>query len=616
MTHILRRDFLFILLQFRFIQRRDGSPEACFMVMLIMFPRRDFLAAGPVVAQILLRIVLGRSPAGAENLPVACGLIPFCQVLDHRTAAGVFREPVGGRISNADQAIILIADELAHLQIRFRRIGHADIIGTIQRNDFPVARAGNAAAQINFASVGIDIGDDQFLRRWIVVDIGLVLIGTVRLQDFAALLYKIIRSCRDNRIGQILFAHERPTAIQVLDFRRYRIGNGDFVFAIAALDQAVDIDVRRVDVDVVAGNARATAVEHLIMRPIFIMNPSRGFITIGSIEIIHIAVEILVFVQLFRVAADVDDALGKALADALAGRQVDFLAVDFRRAAAFALQENIVVLILYRDDAIFRLHIAVDFNIGLRDKLSINFFARLLALCIDFIDFCLDGRRAIVTLDGDRAAGTGGSIGADRQVDGSGLVLIGTLDNGSSVLSQGLAVVMDFAARIDCLHIPHFHIKIRMVFHGDFRTSLCLQRTGALQAACFHHDIAARSDDIRQDDGIHRKPADRNQIFLAVCPGCLGKKAEVVEFIIDTDLFILVAFQRRQVLAVTVLADKSRQFIVTCHQGIGVVDARIGNLRRINVIRSFDCRPLDSLFLSLDGFNGGQFVFIENDNLP
>ena len=164
MTHILRRDFLFILCQFRFIERRDGSPETGFMVMLVVFPRRDLLAAGPVVAQVFLRIVLRRSPTGAEDLPVACGRIPFCQVLDHRAAACVFCETFVGRVRNADQAIILVADEFAHLQIRFRRIGHADIIGTIQRNDFPIARAGNAAAQINLAAVGIDIGNDQFLR--------------------------------------------------------------------------------------------------------------------------------------------------------------------------------------------------------------------------------------------------------------------------------------------------------------------------------------------------------------------------------------------------------------------------------------------------------------------
>ena len=164
MTHILRRNFLFILRQFRFIQRRDSSPEAGFMVMLVMFLRRDLLAAGPVVAQVFLRIVLRRSPTGAEDLPVACGRIPFCQVLDHRAATCVFRETFVGRIRNADQAIILVADELAHLQFCFCRIVHADIISTIQRNDFPIARAGNTAAQINLAAVGIDIGNDQFLR--------------------------------------------------------------------------------------------------------------------------------------------------------------------------------------------------------------------------------------------------------------------------------------------------------------------------------------------------------------------------------------------------------------------------------------------------------------------
>ena len=614
-THILRRDFLFILRQFRFIQRRDSTPETGFMVMLVVFPRRDFLAAGPVVAQILLRIVLRRSPASAENLPVACGLIPFCQVLDYRAAAGVFREPIGRRVGNADQAVILVADEFAHLQIRFRRIGHADIIGAIQRNDFPIARAGNAAAQINLAAVGIDIGNDQFLRRRVVVDIGLVLVGAVRLQDFATRLYEIVRPCRDDRIGQILFSHTRPAAIQLLDFRRDCIGNGDFVFAIAALDQAIDIDVRRIDVDVITGNARTAAVEHIIMRPVFPMDTGGVFIAIGFVEFIYFAVEILVFVQLFRVAADVDDPLGKALADALAGRQVDFLAVDFRRAVAFALQEDAVVLVLYIDDTIFRLHIAVDFDIGLRDEFGIDFLARLLALCIDFINLCLDGSRAVVTLDGDCSTGTGGSIGADRQVDGSGFILIGTLDDGSSVLGQGLAVVMDFTARIDCLHIPHFQIKIRMVFHGDFRTSLCLQRTGALQAACFHHDIAARSDDIRQDDGIHRKPTDRHQILLAVWPDCLRKKAEVVEFVIDARLLILVAFQSRQVLAVTVLTDQCSQFIVACHQGIGVINARISDLCRIDTARSVNRWPLDSLFLSFDGFDGGQFIVVQDNNL-
>ena len=585
------------------------------MVMLVVFPRRDFLAAGPVVAQILLRIVLRRSPASAENLPVACGLIPFCQVLDYRAAAGVFREPIGRRVGNADQAVILVADEFAHLQIRFRRIGHADIIGAIQRNDFPIARAGNAAAQINLAAVGIDIGNDQFLRRRVVVDIGLVLVGAVRLQDFATRLYEIVRPCRDDRIGQILFSHTRPAAIQLLDFRRDCIGNGDFVFAIAALDQAIDIDVRRIDVDVITGNARTAAVEHIIMRPVFPMDTGGVFIAIGFVEFIYFAVEILVFVQLFRVAADVDDPLGKALADALAGRQVDFLAVDFRRAVAFALQEDAVVLVLYIDDTIFRLHIAVDFDIGLRDEFGIDFLARLLALCIDFINLCLDGSRAVVTLDGDCSTGTGGSIGADRQVDGSGFILIGTLDDGSSVLGQGLAVVMDFTARIDCLHIPHFQIKIRMVFHGDFRTSLCLQRTGALQAACFHHDIAARSDDIRQDDGIHRKPTDRHQILLAVWPDCLRKKAEVVEFVIDARLLILVAFQSRQVLAVTVLTDQCSQFIVACHQGIGVINARISDLCRIDTARSVNRWPLDSLFLSFDGFDGGQFIVVQDNNL-
>ena len=617
-THILRRDFLFILRQFRFIQRRDSTPEAGFMVMLVVFPRRDFLAAGPVVTQVFLRIVHSRCVTAADDFPVACCSVPRLQILDHRAAAGVFREPIGGRVGNADQAVIFVADKLAHLQSRVRIVGHTDVIGTVEGHNFAIARAGNAAAQINLAAVGIDIGDDQFLRRRIVVDIRLVFVGTVRLQDFAAFLYKIIRSCGDDRIGQILFAHARPAAVQFLDFRHYCIGNGDFVFAVAALDQAIDIDVRRIDVDVVTGNARTAAIEHSILRPVFLMDflmdTGGVFITIGFVECIYIAVE-LFFVQLFQVAADVDDALGKALADALAGGQVNFLAVDFRRAAACTLQEDVVVLIFYRDDAIFRFHAAVDFDIGLRDEFSIDLFARLLVIGIDFVDFRFDGSLAVVALDGDRAAGTGGSVGADRQIDGSRLILIGTLDDRNGIFGQRLAIVVDFTARIDGSHISHFQIKIGMVFHSGFRTALGFQGTCAFQAACFHRDIAARSDDIRQRDGIHRKAADRHQIFLAIFSDCLGQKAQVVEFVVDARLLILIAFQRRQVLAVTVLADKSRQFIVTCHQGIGVVDARIGNLRRINVIRSFDCRTLDCRFLSFDGFDSSQFIFVQDDDL-
>ena len=397
--------------------------------------------------------------------------------------------------------------------------------------------------------------------------------------------------------------------------RRHCAGNGNFVFAVAALNQAVDVDVRRVDVDIVAGNARTAAVQYIIMRPVFRMNALSMLKAISFVVFLDFTVEIFVFVQLFRVAADVDDALGKALADALAGGQVDFLAVDFRRAAAFALQENVVVLVFYRNDAIFRLDIAVNFNIGLRDELGIDLFARLLVIGIDFVDFRFDGSLAVVALDGDRATGTGGSVGADRQIDGRGLVLIGILDDRNGIFGQRLAIVVDFTARIDGSHISHFQIKIGMVFHSSFRTALGFQGTCAFQAACFHRDIAARSDDIRQRDGIHRKAADRHQIFLAIFSDCLGQKAQVVEFVVDARLLILIAFQRRQVLAVTVLADQVSQFIVACHQGIGVIDACIGDVCRIDAARSVDCRMLDSIFLPFDSFDSSQFILVENDNL-
>ena len=351
------------------------------------------------------------------------------------------------------------------------------------------------------------------------------------------------------------------------------------------------------------------------MRPVFRMNALSMLKAISFVVFLDFTVEIFVFVQLFRVAADVDDALGKALADALAGGQVDFLAVDFRRAAAFALQENVVVLVFYRNDAIFRLDIAVNFNIGLRDELGIDLFARLLVIGIDFVDFRFDGSLAVVALDGDRATGTGGSVGADRQIDGRGLVLIGILDDRNGIFGQRLAIVVDFTARIDGSHISHFQIKIGMVFHSSFRTALGFQGTCAFQAACFHRDIAARSDDIRQRDGIHRKAADRHQIFLAIFSDCLGQKAQVVEFVVDARLLILIAFQRRQVLAVTVLADQVSQFIVACHQGIGVIDACIGDVCRIDAARSVDCRMLDSIFLPFDSFDSSQFILVENDNL-
>ena len=351
------------------------------------------------------------------------------------------------------------------------------------------------------------------------------------------------------------------------------------------------------------------------MRPVFRMNALSMLKAISFVVFLDFTVEIFVFVQLFRVAADVDDALGTALADALAGGQVDFLAVDFRRAAAFALQEDAVVLVLYIDDTIFRLHIAIDFDIGLRYEFSIDLFARLLVIGIDFVDFRLDGSLAVVALDGDRAAGIGGSVGADLQIDGSRLILIGTLDDRNGIFGQRLAIVVDFTARIDGSHISHFQIKIGMVFHSGFRTALGFQGTCAFQAACFHRDIAARSNDIRQRDGIHRKAADRHQIFLAIFSDCLGQKAQVVEFVVDARLLILIAFQRRQVLAVTVLADQVSQFIVACHQGIGIVDARIGNLRRIDASGSLDCRFLDRVFLSFDDFDSSQFLFVQDNDL-
>ena len=531
-TFFYRLDFLLIFGQGRLVQGGHCTPEAGFMGVGIFLGGGHLLAAGPVVAEIFQRIIGALGPSGADDFPVSRRLVPLGQVFDNSAVPAVFRHRVLRRIADADQAFSLVADQFAHLQVRICIVVDGNVIGSVQGSNLAVPGAGNTAAQVNLSAVGIDIGNDQFIRGGIVEHIRLIGIGPIGLEHRSALDHPVDRTGHDQGIGQFRLAAGIPVLLQGGHRRLHgTVLNGYAIGAIAALDEAVDVDVRCIDVDIVPGNAGAAAILDLTIGGILAVD--RGGVN-ESIGIVVILLILLVqpIVLHFRIAADIDDAVGKALADGFARRQVDFLAADFRRAAVRSLQQDAVIVGRDVDHAVFRFDRAVDLNIrllGFGGRLSFN--GRI------------EGSRTVITGDVDDPALAGIGICRDGQADSRSLVAVHVPDSGRIAGLHGMAVVGDFTARIDGLDVSHLHVQVGVVFDGHFRCPLGCQGTGPFQGPRLDGDVAAGSQDVRKDDGIHGQAADRDVHRIPLGIDCLRQEAQILHFIENPGPFCHIALE-------------------------------------------------------------------------
>ena len=151
-----------------------------------------------------------------------------------------------GRVGNGDDAFPLVVQNFAHVHIESGLIDHGDVRRTVRRHDSAVAGAGNLARKIYLAALGVNILHHQFVRGGIPIDLRFIVKGIVRAAPPSAAVVDFIH-------GAVL--HDRRTVGWTLLRRlEHIIVNGGGISFVAALNQAVHIDIGGGHIDVAPGD--------------------------------------------------------------------------------------------------------------------------------------------------------------------------------------------------------------------------------------------------------------------------------------------------------------------------------------------------------------------------
>ena len=163
---------------------------------------------------------------------------------------GIFCQLVGLRILDADQAFeVVVGDGIDYqsaidgtgIDTDFRRTVHC------QQTAFP--RTGHRSCDVDLPAIGFDGFRQQLAGLRIVIDLHIIIPHLRRrIVDRFTFTDAVFSVGHDLLIGQGLIA---PRSIQILDFGLGRSIQYHLIVLIAALDQAVKIDIAPRDIDVV-----------------------------------------------------------------------------------------------------------------------------------------------------------------------------------------------------------------------------------------------------------------------------------------------------------------------------------------------------------------------------
>ena len=190
--------------------------------------------------------------------------------------AGDSSKGVFDLVRNTNQAFSIMSHQIPQLQGIVGAITDINVAYPIKANNFAGVRAGNAACEIYLTATGINILHDNLLSRGIVVHIQFVLV--------AAILGTPISASVDNFIlfagGDHIIA-DRATIISIIDFGNATcscsIGDIGIVIPKATLNDAININIRSIDINIAACNITARSLR--IIRE-------------GSIELLNIMLAI------------------------------------------------------------------------------------------------------------------------------------------------------------------------------------------------------------------------------------------------------------------------------------------------------------------------------------
>ena len=285
------------------------------------------------------------------------------------------------------------------------------------------------------------------------------------------------------------------------------IGNIRIIIAKAALDNTVDIDVGRVDVNITTGNIAAIRLA------------SRAVIHRAQVKraVLAFTDDLLIFVivQILRRAADFHDAIGITLRYAALRRLQRHCGTTHRHrvTGVLALNRNAVALALDSNLAVFRINVALNDNVRHWPCRADNLLAGILRISVGIVHpmaviqalhvnlsslpcSCLDSRerRAVAFIDSVQL-----------------LIKVRRLRPGNFVaVKEQLAACFAHSEPVDFQH------KVRVVNNADFRRSLRLHRTAAHKVISFNGYVAAGSSQLRNlyIINVHRRIENVN--LLAV----------------------------------------------------------------------------------------------------
>ena len=255
-----------------------------------------FLAQCPVIAQSFLdRIGSGRFSAGIISDAgrakaylfsyLICGKSKLCSLFFHchRGKAflicvrklqvffvsgqrhricgspGIFRPGIFSQIGNGNSAVYVIVQNLTGSQIAGRRIGNRNFRTAVRSQYLAVACTGNTAGQIYLPAPGINIFYYQAARLRVIIHLHDVFVSADAciIHRFVPVVYLIHGSSLYRNLGT-----------RILVFLYIFIAQGirayiRFIFAEAALDQAIHIDICRSDIHTVPGNTASLSLGNI-----------------------------------------------------------------------------------------------------------------------------------------------------------------------------------------------------------------------------------------------------------------------------------------------------------------------------------------------------------------
>ena len=243
------------------------SPAAIHIIMGIALVISVLRAACPRIAQAFLRLILAAFGTIKVFRHVFILRTTAADIIGLHHAIGVLRHPhhrdflviiryrITGSICDADASFDIVRNEITHLYvIRMVRL-YRNIARAIKTVKLAATDAGNAADKINLSARGIDILQNDCIACRIEVGANSILTAVCIIVPISSTLDNPVRVVALDIIICELFA--LLIAFLNLIYRRihfFIVIQLQYIVTIAALDNAVDIDIRSVDGDDAAGD--------------------------------------------------------------------------------------------------------------------------------------------------------------------------------------------------------------------------------------------------------------------------------------------------------------------------------------------------------------------------